>query len=96
VSATTSSPPVTGEAAAELERLVRSHLEETGSPVAEALLAATAGSAMSLRRNDIGIISTGRRADLTVVDAPSHEHLAYRPGMALARVLDLIERAPSG
>jgi len=31
--------PVTGEAAAELERLVRSHLEETGSPVAEALLA---------------------------------------------------------
>ncbi|HHU09214.1 MAG TPA: imidazolonepropionase [Intrasporangiaceae bacterium] len=71
-------------------------VREMGLTVAEALLAATAGSAMSLRRNDIGIISTGRRADLTVVDAPSHEHLAYRPGMALARVLDLIERAPSG
>jgi glutamate synthase (NADPH/NADH) large chain len=31
--------PVTGDAAAELERLVREHLEETESPVAEALLA---------------------------------------------------------
>ena len=31
--------PVTDEAAAELEQLVRAHLEETGSPVAEELLA---------------------------------------------------------
>ncbi|WP_340538737.1 glutamate synthase large subunit [Nocardioides sp. GXZ039] len=31
--------PVEGEAAAELEELVREHFEETGSPVAEALLA---------------------------------------------------------
>jgi glutamate synthase (NADPH/NADH) large chain len=31
--------PVDGEAADELEALVRRHLEETGSPVAEALLA---------------------------------------------------------
>ena len=31
--------PVEGEAAAELEQLVRDHLEETGSEVAEALLA---------------------------------------------------------
>ncbi|GAB2447490.1 glutamate synthase large subunit [Nocardioides hungaricus] len=31
--------PVTGDAAAELEQLVRGHLEETGSTVAEALLA---------------------------------------------------------
>ena len=30
--------PVAGAAAAELEALVRGHLEETGSPVAEALL----------------------------------------------------------
>jgi glutamate synthase (NADPH/NADH) large chain len=31
--------PVVGDAATELEQLVREHLEETGSPVAEALLA---------------------------------------------------------
>jgi glutamate synthase (NADPH/NADH) large chain len=31
--------PVSGSAAAELEELVRAHLEETGSTVAEALLA---------------------------------------------------------
>jgi glutamate synthase (NADPH/NADH) large chain len=31
--------PVTGDAAAELEQMVRAHLEETGSTVAEALLA---------------------------------------------------------
>lgn len=31
--------PVTGDAAVELEQLVRTHLEETGSPVAEELLA---------------------------------------------------------
>ena len=26
---------------------------------------------------------------LAVLDAPSHDHLAYRPGMPLARALDL-------
>ncbi len=31
----------------------------------------------------------GRRADLTVLDAPSHLHLAYRPGVPLARALEL-------
>ncbi|MCD4526382.1 glutamate synthase large subunit [Nocardioides sp. cx-173] len=36
--------PVTGEAAVELEQLVRRHLEETGSPVAEELLADWASS----------------------------------------------------
>jgi imidazolonepropionase len=30
------------------------------------------------------------RADLAVVDAPSHEHLAYRPGMAITRAVDLL------
>ena len=30
----------------------------------------------------------GARADLTVLDAPSHAHLAYRPGVPLAHPLD--------
>ncbi|MDO5502532.1 MAG: imidazolonepropionase [Actinomycetia bacterium] len=62
-------------------------VREMGMTVAEALLAATTGSARSLRRTDIGRIATGMAADLAVIDAPSHEHLAYRPGMALARAL---------
>ncbi|MEP7194594.1 MAG: imidazolonepropionase [Actinomycetota bacterium] len=55
---------------------------------AEALLAATVGSARSLRRNDIGVIRVGNRADLTVLDAPSYLHLFYRPGVPIARVLE--------
>ncbi|MDQ1536335.1 MAG: imidazolonepropionase [Actinomycetota bacterium] len=54
---------------------------------AEALRAATAGSAKSLRRNDIGVIRAGSRSDLTVLDAPSYLHLFYRPGVPIARVL---------
>ena len=64
-------------------------VRELRMTVAEALLAATVGSARSLRRDDIGRIAVGMRADLAVVDAPSHEHLAYRPGMAITRALDL-------
>ncbi len=56
---------------------------------AEALWAATAGSARSLRREDVGALRVGMRADLTVLDAPSYLHLAYRPGVPLARALDL-------
>ena len=50
---------------------------------AEALLAATAGGAAALRRADIGTLAPGRRADFVVLDAPSHLHLAYRPGSPL-------------
>jgi len=56
---------------------------------AEALEAATAGAAAALRRTDVGRIAVGARADLTVLDAPSHLHLAYRPGVPIARALDL-------
>ena len=48
---------------------------------AEALWSATAGGAAALRRNDIGIIAVGKRADLVILDAPSYVHLAYRPGV---------------
>lgn len=47
---------------------------------AEALFAATTGGAAALRRDDIGRLSPGMRADLVVLDAPSYVHLAYRPG----------------
>ena len=56
---------------------------------AEALVAATVGGARALRRSDVGHLGVGARADLAVLEAPSHEHLAYRPGMPLARVLAL-------
>ncbi|MFK0215316.1 MULTISPECIES: imidazolonepropionase [unclassified Streptomyces] len=49
----------------------------------EALWSATAGGAAALRRTDVGRLSTGARADLVVLDAPSHVHLAYRPGVPL-------------
>jgi imidazolonepropionase len=50
---------------------------------AEALYSATRGSALSLERDDIGRLSPGTRADFVVLDAPSHLHLAYRPGSPL-------------
>ncbi|MFL6161657.1 MAG: imidazolonepropionase [Jatrophihabitantaceae bacterium] len=50
---------------------------------AEAVRAATVGGAKALRRNDIGRLAVGQRADLVVLDAPSYLHLAYRPGVPL-------------
>ncbi|GIE95721.1 imidazolonepropionase [Paractinoplanes rishiriensis] len=50
---------------------------------AEAVRAATLGGARALRRDDIGLVRPGARADLVVLDAPSHLHLAYRPGVPL-------------
>lgn len=49
----------------------------------EALVAATRGGAQALRRDDIGVIRVGARADLVALDAPNHVHLAYRPGVNL-------------
>jgi imidazolonepropionase len=50
---------------------------------AEALYAATRGGALALRRDDIGHLGIGARADLVLLDAPSYLHLAYRPGVPL-------------
>jgi imidazolonepropionase len=50
---------------------------------AEALWSATAGGARALRRNDVGALKAGKRADFAVIDAPSYVHLAYRPGVPL-------------
>ncbi len=54
----------------------------------ESLRAATLGGAAALRRDDIGHLRVGARADLVVLDAPTYVHLAYRPGVPLVhRVL---------
>jgi len=58
-------------------------VRECGLTPSEAVVAATAGGAAALRRDDVGRLSVGARADLAVVDAPSHVHLAYRPGVPL-------------
>jgi imidazolonepropionase len=58
-------------------------VREMGMTPAEALWAATAGGSAALRRDDIGVLSPGRRADLALIDAPSYLHLAYRPGVPL-------------
>lgn len=55
----------------------------------EALWAATAGGARALRRTDIGRIAVGTRADLAVINAPNHLHIAYRAGVPLVSALDL-------
>jgi imidazolonepropionase len=53
----------------------------------EAVWSATAGGARALRRSDIGYLAPGARADLVILDAPSHAHLAYRPGVPLVHAV---------
>ncbi len=62
-------------------------VRECGLTPSEAVWAATAGGAAALRRDDVGRIVEGGLADLTVLDAPTHLHLAYRPGVPLASVV---------
>jgi imidazolonepropionase len=56
-----------------------------GMTPAEALHAATKGGARALRRDDVGVIRVGARADLVLLDAPNPTYLAYRPGVNLVR-----------
>ena len=51
--------------------------------MAEAVWAATGGGARALRRDDVGMIAPGKRADLVLLDAPTRVHLAYRPGVPI-------------
>lgn len=55
-------------------------VREMSMNVDEALWASTKGGALALRRNDVGCLSVGARADFVMLDAPRAAHLAYRPG----------------
>jgi len=58
-------------------------VRDMGFTPAEAVWAATAGGAAALRRDDIGVLAVGRRADFIRLEAPSYVHLAYRPGVPI-------------
>ncbi len=51
----------------------------------QAVVAATLGGAHALRRTDVGHLGIGARADVVILDAPSFEYLAYRPGSQLIK-----------
>ncbi len=75
-------------------------VREMGLTPDQALWGATAGGAAALDRQDIGSLGPGDRADLVILDAPSHIHLAYRPGVALVRSVVVggrlvVDRAPA-
>lgn len=58
---------------------------QMGLTVGEAITAATLGGARSLGLDDRGFVAPGARGDLVVIDAPSADHLVYRPGADLVR-----------
>ncbi|BBA97730.1 putative imidazolonepropionase [Actinacidiphila reveromycinica] len=58
-------------------------VRDMGMSPDEAVRAATLGGARALRRSDVGTVAPGARADLHLLDAPTHLHLAYRPGVPL-------------
>jgi imidazolonepropionase len=58
-------------------------VREMGMTPGEAVHAATSAGARALLRDDVGRLTVGARADLVLLDAPSHLHLAYRPGVPL-------------
>jgi imidazolonepropionase len=58
-------------------------VREMHMTVDESLFAATLGGAISLRRDDVGHLSIGAKADFALLNAPSYIHLAYRPGVPL-------------
>ena len=49
----------------------------------QALWSATMGGAKALRREDIGHLYEGARANFSILNADSYIHLAYRPGVQL-------------
>ncbi|WP_017606300.1 imidazolonepropionase [Nocardiopsis alkaliphila] len=56
-------------------------VRDMGMTPDEAVWAATKGGALALRRTEVGHLAPGARADLTLLDAPNHLYLAYRPGV---------------
>jgi len=60
-------------------------VREMGLTIDEAIQAVTTGGAAALGRTDIGRLTPGSAGHLTILDAPTHHHLAYRPGVPLIR-----------
>jgi imidazolonepropionase len=58
-------------------------VREMGMSIDEALLAATAGGARALRRDDVGRLGPGARADALLLDGSSYIDFVYRPGVPL-------------
>ncbi len=58
-------------------------VRDMGMTIDEAIAAVTIGGAAALRRSDVGRLAPGGPAHLTILDAPSRHHLAYRPGVPL-------------
>ncbi len=58
-------------------------VRELGMTADEAILAATAGGAAALRRDDIGTLRPGGAGDLIVLDAASPIDFVYRPGVPI-------------
>jgi imidazolonepropionase len=71
-------------------------VREMGMTPAEAVHAATAGGAAALDRDDVGRLVPGKQADLVLLDAPTHVHLAYRPGVPLVAATWLSGRPTTG
>lgn len=60
-------------------------VRDMGMTIDEAIQAVTLGGAAALRRDDIGRLTPGSAGHAVILDAPSHHHLAYRPGVPLIR-----------
>ena len=58
-------------------------VRDLGMTLDEAIVAATVGGANALRREDIGRLAPGARADLIVLDAQSPIDFVYRPGVPI-------------
>jgi imidazolonepropionase len=58
-------------------------VREMHMTIDEAILAVTVGGARALRRDDVGRLAVGAAGHAVILDAPTHHHLAYRPGVPL-------------
>jgi imidazolonepropionase len=60
-------------------------VREMHMTIDEAVQAVTVGGAAALQRTDVGRLSPGSAGHAVILDAPTHHHLAYRPGVPLVR-----------
>lgn len=60
-------------------------VREMHMTIDEAIQAVTLGGAAALQRTDVGHLRPGASGHAVILAAPSHHHLAYRPGVPLIR-----------